>query len=137
MFEKILLAVDGSEPSNRAVREAGELARRTEAQVYVLHVKEFDRGRGLGYELENFDEATEIVDAALRELKDAGVDTFGEVERAPYGRAAREILTRAESEHADLIVMGSRGLSDLAGLVLGSVTHKVLHLAQVPVLVVR
>jgi nucleotide-binding universal stress UspA family protein len=54
-----------------------------------------------------------------------------------YGRAARVILELASAEGADVIVLGSRGLSDLAGLVLGSVTHKVLHLAHCPVLVVR
>jgi nucleotide-binding universal stress UspA family protein len=56
---------------------------------------------------------------------------------AMYGNATREILQLANEISADIIVMGSRGLSDFAGLVMGSVAHKVLHLARCPVLVVR
>jgi len=57
------------------------------------------------------------------------------------GHVAREILDEAEDEaedaHASTIVMGTRGLSDLGGIVIGSTTHKVLHLGKIPVLVVR
>jgi nucleotide-binding universal stress UspA family protein len=53
------------------------------------------------------------------------------------GDPARRILQRAEAEDADLIVMGSRGFSDLKSLVVGSVSHKVSHLAPCPVLSVR
>jgi nucleotide-binding universal stress UspA family protein len=136
MLQKVLLAVDGSEPSTRAVHVTKEMAG-PHAEIYVLHIKERDRGRGFGYELETSEEAAQIVESAVRELKDSGISAWGEVVYAYYGQAPREILTRAEHEDIDLIVMGSRGLSDLAGLVMGSVTHKVLHLAQIPVLVVR
>jgi len=53
------------------------------------------------------------------------------------GHAAKEIVDTARTEGSDLIVMGSRGLSDIAGLFVGSVTHQVLRLAHIPVLVVR
>lgn len=137
MFKKILLAVDGSEPSTRAVEVCKDLALSQGAEVIVLHVKEHDRGRGFGYELETREEASEIVDSAVRTLKDAGVSARGELFFALYGHAAREILSHAHDEKVDVIAMGSRGLSDLAGLVVGSVAHKVLHLAQTPVLIVR
>jgi nucleotide-binding universal stress UspA family protein len=55
--------------------------------------------------------------------------------RSPY--AAREIVTDAQGHDVDVIVMGSRGRGDLAGLVLGSTAHKVIHLADRPVLIVR
>jgi nucleotide-binding universal stress UspA family protein len=54
-----------------------------------------------------------------------------------YGYAAREIVEDAKSLDVGVIVMGSRGRGDLAGLVLGSTAHKVIHLADRPVLVVR
>ena len=54
-----------------------------------------------------------------------------------YGQAGREIVDAARAHDAGVIVMGSRGRSDLAGLVLGSTAHKVIHLSDLPVLVVR
>jgi nucleotide-binding universal stress UspA family protein len=54
-----------------------------------------------------------------------------------FGYAAREIVSDAAGVDADVIVMGTRGRGDLAGLVLGSTAHKVIHLADRPVLVVR
>jgi nucleotide-binding universal stress UspA family protein len=60
-----------------------------------------------------------------------------EARAAIAGRAAQEIIDVATSEDAGLIVMGSRGMSDWEGLLVGSVAHKVLHLSSVPVLIVR
>ena len=54
-----------------------------------------------------------------------------------HGQAARILLDIATEEDAGLVIMGSRGLGDLAGMLLGSTTHKLLHLTQIPVLVVR
>jgi nucleotide-binding universal stress UspA family protein len=54
-----------------------------------------------------------------------------------YGYAAREIVEDAKNLDVSVIIMGSRGRGDLAGLVLGSTAHKVIHLADRPVLVVR
>lgn len=53
------------------------------------------------------------------------------------GNPARELLKQAGKSKADLIVMGTRGLSDISGLVLGSVSHKVIHLAKCPCLTVK
>jgi nucleotide-binding universal stress UspA family protein len=88
-------------------------------------------------ELESQKEAMEFVDHVVRGLKDAGISARGEIVDGLTGQAPKEILQIARSFDADVVVMGSRGRSDLAGLVLGSVTHKVLHLTDRPVLVVR
>jgi nucleotide-binding universal stress UspA family protein len=137
MFQRILLAVDGSEPSNRALAVAGDLAGKLGAEVVVLHVKERESATLGAFPIDSGGEAEETLDQAVRRLKDDGVSARGELHTTVFGRAARIILEEAGDIGADVIVMGSRGLSDLAGLVLGSVTHKVLHLAHCPVLVVR
>jgi nucleotide-binding universal stress UspA family protein len=59
------------------------------------------------------------------------------VRNTVFGYAARDIVDDAQEHDVSVIVMGSRGRGDLAGLVLGSTAHKVIHLADRPVLVVR
>ena len=71
------------------------------------------------------------------ELNAACVRTTCRVERALAGHVAQAIIDAAAADGAELIVMGSRGLSDLRGLLLGSVTHNVIQLADRPVLVAR
>jgi len=137
MFEKILLAVDGSEHSAKAVGVAGELARRYEGEVIVLHVREHEITWGADIDIETATEARALVDGVVRQLKDAGVNVRGEVVRVPLGQTPRAILDMTQEEGAGLIVMGTRGLSDWGRLLMGSVAHKVVHLAEVPVLVVR
>lgn len=137
MFEKILLAVDGSEPANRAARAVADLATRLHSEVLVLHAREREITWTGGFDLETPVEAVDLVDRIVRDLKDAGVSARGEVRDGLYGQAAREVIETAKATGADLIVMGSRGLSDLKGLLVGSVAHKVIHLAGCPVLVVR
>ena len=137
MFERILLAVDGSEHSMKAVDVAGDLARRYEGEVIVLHVREHEITWGADIDIETADEARSLVDGVVRVLKDAGTNVRGEVVRVPLGQTPRAILDMARDEGAGLIVMGTRGLSDWGRLLMGSVAHKVVHLAEVPVLVVR
>lgn len=74
---------------------------------------------------------------SAKSLRNAGVSTQAEARAALVGGAAKEIMQVATSEDAGLIVMGSRGMSDWQGLLLGSVAHKVVHLSSVPVLIVR
>lgn len=137
MFEKILLAVDGSEHSAKAVDVAGDLARRYEGEVIVLHVREHEITWGADIDIETATEARALVDGVVRQLKDAAVNVRGEVVRVPLGQTPRAILDMTQEEGAGLIVMGTRGLSDWGRLLMGSVAHKVVHLAEVPVLVVR
>jgi nucleotide-binding universal stress UspA family protein len=137
MFERILLAVDGSEHSIKAVPVAGELARRYGGEVIVLHVREHEITWGADIDVETAEEARSLVDGVVRQLKDSDTNVRGEVVRVPLGQTPRAILDMAREEGAGLIVMGTRGLSDWGRLLMGSVAHKVVHLAEVPVLVVR
>jgi nucleotide-binding universal stress UspA family protein len=139
MYEKILVAVDHSEITARVLNAALELASLSQGEVWVLHLREREPlGKtGLLMSAESRDEADEAVTAAVETLTEAGVKAHGDVRSTVFGYAAREIINDAKEHDADVIVMGSRGRGDLAGLVLGSTAHKVIHLADRPVLVVR
>ena len=137
MFEKILLALDGSEPSIRARELVQKLALASKADVLVFHVVERYIGYAGALETETPEEITDLVDEAVRTLKDAGISARGEILHVVANQTAAEILRAAKQFDADVIVLGSRGLTDMAGILLGSVTHKVIHLADRPVLVVR
>lgn len=139
MFERILLAVDGSEQSDRAAGVTKELAQKLASEVTVFHVREKEAihwGTGAGT-IETEEQSTELVDRVVRDLKDAGVSAIPEIRMARFGRVAQEILRAAKELRPGLIVMGSRGVSEFTALALGSVTYKVLHAATLPVLVVR
>jgi nucleotide-binding universal stress UspA family protein len=137
MFKHILVAIDGSEYSQRALPSAIEVARKFESDVFVLHVSEHDRGRAVAYSVESPAEATRLVGDAVKSISDAGISAKGVVHDVAAGHVAKDIVETASSAGADLIVMGSRGLSDVQGMLLGSVTHKTMQLAQTAVLVVR
>jgi nucleotide-binding universal stress UspA family protein len=133
MFTKILLAVDGSEHSVRAAEAAAGIAKGADASIEVIHVHEV----GLFAPLESPREADELVDGVVQELLANGVKAAGDVVVARTGSIVPAILDVAKVTEADLIVMGTRGLSDFSGLLVGSVAHKLIHHAGCPVLVVR
>jgi len=137
VFERILLAVNGSPSSWKAVDVAADIGQKYGAEVVVLHVREQQITSFGAYEVEQADEATDFVEEIVRALKDAGVSARSEIQTAPLGSVPHVILEMAKELDAGLIVMGSRGLSEWEGLFLGSVTHRVLHLAECPVFVVR
>jgi len=138
MYEKLLVAVDHSDITERVLAAARDLALLASAEVWVLHLREREVMPRAGLiATETSDEAQADVDAAVAELTEAGVKAHGIVRNTIYGYAAREIIAEARAEDVSAIIMGSRGRSDLAGLVLGSTAHKVIHLADRPVLVVR
>jgi nucleotide-binding universal stress UspA family protein len=119
------------------VAVAAELGSKFGAEVVVLHVVDRMVDRGGVYERESAEEARDLVDETVSTLKDAGVSARGEVGHGVSGHAARVIIQKAHEEDAGMIIMGTRGRTDFGGLFLGSVAHKVLHLAEVPVLAVR
>jgi nucleotide-binding universal stress UspA family protein len=135
MLEKILLAVDESEHARKAVAAAIELARAGGGTVHVLHVRElaFAPATVVG---DHPKEAERLVAGVVEELRQAGVKAEGTV-RTTIGGPAQAILEQARDLDATMIVLGSRGLGPLGGLLLGSVAHKILQLATCPVLVVR
>lgn len=138
MYERLLVAVDHSEVSDRVIAAAKELASLSKGKVWVLHLREREIISRMGQVPSESDtEAHQAVQDGVDALIQAGVDAQGEVRETVFGHAAREIVEDAREHDAGVIIMGSRGRSDLAGLVLGSTAHKVIHLTDRPVLVVR
>jgi len=139
MYEKILVAVDHSEITPRVLEAARGLAALSNGEVWVIHLRERETvGRtGLLTSRESEGESEADVTGAVETLAKAGITTHGVVRDVVFGQAAREIVSEAQERGADVIVMGSRGRGDLAGLVLGSTAHKVIHLADRQVMVVR
>lgn len=147
MFTKILLPSDGSPNALRAAEKARDLLKLNPSAkltvAFVHHViKEYHYYRWgevehpLGHELLDRVRTAEegVLGATRRPFDEAGlaVET-----RVLTGNAADEIVQLAQAEGYDLIVLGSRGLSELAGLLVGSVSERVLHLAHCPVLIVK
>lgn len=139
MFKRIIAAVDGSEHSHRALQYARGLAECFGADLYLVHVFPHTSDL-LGYEeyekLVARRESTgqEILQAARQSLGENSVTMHEELLEGPEAEA---ILAVAETRQADLIVMGTRGLSSIQGLLIGSVSHKVTRHAHCPVMVVH
>jgi nucleotide-binding universal stress UspA family protein len=139
MYERIVVAVDHSESSPRVLAAAKEMALLSrDSEVWVVHLREREVIARLDEVPSETDtEANSAVSQAVDELTRSGIHAHGEIRETIFGHAAKEIVESANDKNASIIVMGTRGRSDIAGLVLGSVAHKVLHLTERPVLVVR
>jgi nucleotide-binding universal stress UspA family protein len=137
MLEKLLVAVDHSANSRKVVPAVVELARAGGGSVHVLHVRELHYPVPPTVVGDSPEEAQQLVDEVVAELERAGVKAEGSVQQSTGGSPAGAILERAGELGAGLIVVGSHGHSNLGGLLLGSVAHKVIQLSTCPVLVVR
>lgn len=162
MIHHVLVPTDGSEFAERAVRFSAQVAdRRHEAEVMVVYVHlrvhpvvqkhatvevpgepRHDVPMAPVHDETDSDElvhAQEIIDAAVAVIK--GLVTSPDV--MVSGRVVVDdrvddgILKVAEETKADIIVMGTRGLSTLRGAIMGSVSHAMIEKAQCPVLIVK
>ncbi len=137
MFERIVLAVDSSDQAKGAIAAAIDLATKSRGEVLIVHVHDLGLVSREPVELETHDEARLLTEALLDVVLKQGVKARSELRSAQSADVAKEILRAAEGFDADTIVLGSRGLGDFAGLLLGSVAHRVIQLADCPVVVVR
>ena len=137
MFERILLAVDGSDESREAIRTAIELARTTDGEVLAVHVHGKDMGFQVKDDVETRLEAQMLLEAACEIVKKADVSVVGDLRAARVDKVADEIIAAAADFGADCIVVGSRGAGPVSELLLGSVANQVVHRARCPVLVAR
>ena len=140
MFERILLAVDGSEHGYKAARTAADLARAMNSEKLRIVVV-FDKVPAYLGE-PNLQHAIDSRLAEAQEILKKAVEIVGDVPAEVHtelieGDASESIIEVARTRNSDIIVMGSRGLGRLAGLVLGSTSQKVVSLAPCPVLIAR
>lgn len=138
-FKKLLVPVDGSKHSMDAARCALELAKSTGAEIILMYChRPFPVVLGDPFFQKAVDHRMKESEKLLEPFRDLfrteGADFTDRILEGPPGDVISEV---AEIEKCDVIIMGSRGRSDLGGLLLGSVTHKVLHTAPCPVLVIR
>ena len=137
MFSTIVIALDGSDASERALPLLRQLGAPEGVRLEIVHVREVLVGRAGGLPLHaNEDELIQRVKARAAELAKAGYDTHVHIETTVGGGPAHVIAEIAERSAADLILVGTRGHGPVAGLLLGSVTTRLLHVAPCPVLVI-
>jgi nucleotide-binding universal stress UspA family protein len=134
-FRRVLVSVQDASQ----VQSAIELARRvavpglTEAHILHLSLREVIGGRR--FALESQSETDYVTEAAVFELRMAGIGAFGQVRTALFDHAAQAIVAEAEAWGADLIVLGAPRRGEFATRLRGSVTLRVQQRAPCPVLV--
>ncbi len=138
MLQKILVAVDGSEYSKKALEFACELARKFDGSLHIVHVPQgsaADRVMVLGGASIMIHAGREQIEKAGRKLIAAAQEIAEETlpgnvsTELRGGDPAAEIVAAAKETAADCVIIGNRGLGDFGSLLLGSVSHKVNHSA--------
>lgn len=140
-MKRILVGIDGSEPSLDALKLAGKLAKANDAGLELVYVRApimlppqpyadvIDR-----IEKEELKAADEILAKAAKVAQSFGVEVR---QASPMGAPAETIADLAEAEPVWMVAVGSRGQGAVKRVLLGSVADRVVHLCQKPVLVVR
>ena len=140
-YRKILVPIDGSEEAARAFHHAVYLASLVRGELTLLHVVDLNRKMSMlersmagGYVPQEFKEqGYKLLQPYMKQIPDeVGLDTMVQI-----GSPAEIIADVAENGGFSLIIMGSRGLGSLQDIILGGVSHYVLHHCGVPTLVVR
>ncbi len=138
MFKTIVVGVDGTERSEKAAVVAADIAQKYNARLILVYAYD-PVPRYFGTEI--YEEAVaqaiahgeEVLETTIAKLTE-GMDVEQEVLEGP---AAQAILNVVRAHEADLVVIGSRGLGEIAALALGSVGHKLIQQSPVPVLIVK
>lgn len=137
--KKILTAIDGSDHSTRVLEKTVEFAGLLDTEVILVYChRKFPSILGEPYEEAAITSILQDAEKTMQPFRDflskRGVEYSERLMEEPAGEVIPNI---AAIEQCDMIIMGSRGLTNLEGLIIGSVTHRVLHLASCPVLVVK
>ncbi len=139
MFKRIVFATDGSEHALKAQGYAKNLSELHKAKLFIVHAYP-SMSDLLGFKeystiaTHRIANGQKVLDEALKAFNGTGIEVETELMEGPTAEA---ILRVAEARKADLVILGARGLSPITGLLLGSVSQKILQHAPCPVLVVR
>jgi nucleotide-binding universal stress UspA family protein len=140
-MKRILVPLDGSDTSTRALRVATERARLTKGELHLLHVEP-----PMHYEemqrMQAHEDLAKVRAAASRRVLDAAAQVAAaekvpHVEHLRHGEVAHAIADLVQAQGIEEVVMGTRGMGTLGALFLGSVAYRVVHLVHVPVTLVR
>lgn len=145
MLKKILVPIDGSEPSWRALSYAETIGEKFESKVTVLHVIQphytlpaVSMNGEVPFITVNFEELESTGHKLLSTAKEKMQTDLKNFETSlEFGHPAERILVIAKEEQYDLIVIGSRGLSGIAEFLQGSISSTVSHYSTIPVLIVK
>ena len=137
-FSRILLATDGSEQAAGAVNVAMSFAWAAGGSVRVVHVWNLEVHHRHGvWDVEMRSEAERLINETVTRLRAGGVRAEGEVLRADDDHIAAAVREAARQFEADLVIVGSRGLSDWQSMIKHSVSHQLLSSVDCPLLIVR
>ncbi len=148
MFQSILVPVDGSAHAEKALEVAAQLAT-PPARLYLINVQQPPNDIGLLVGGSGMPVSEEVIQKLVKEREDDArkildkayaavtLDGLQVEEMIAKGRPAEAIVAEAEALQVEAIVMGSRGMSDLKGMVIGSVSHRVGHTAHCTVITVN
>jgi len=138
MFKNVIWATDGSEAADHALAYAKALVDPAGGTLYVVHAEEhFYGGRSGGYPvLADEEDLKAKIRSQVAELRTGGLDVSLEIALGHPGQSAHAIAEFAREHGADVIVVGTRGLGPVHGLLVGSVTHRLLHTSPCPVFAV-
>jgi nucleotide-binding universal stress UspA family protein len=136
MFGTIVVGVDGSGPADRAVETVAKIAAGTKDEVVVCHGVVVTHSWGTDLPAETTDESQQLIDRYVAQLAAAGVPATGEVRRERENGMGDTLIDVAKGHQAGLIVVGTRGRSNVKSMLLGSVAHDVVCKSALPVLVV-
>ena len=144
MFNKILVPVDGSEVSNKAIDVARKMIEEGSAkEVTILHVlqpSEVMPFNGLNMPVDYpqfYEELNKVAQQVLKNAEQRMNQKDQTRIQLEYGPPAEIVCKKAEQDGYDLIIIGNRGLNRLQRVLMGSVSSKVVTLAPCPVLVVK
>lgn len=137
MFEKVVVALDGSEAASRALEVACDLASKYGSEMHLVHSPQLETTAiAVGSGAVEIEPSPEKVAEAGKGVMDRAVEKAKSLGCTPYscvigsGEPADDILKELKASNADLVVMGRRGLGRISSLLLGSVSQKVSHEAQ-------